>query len=44
MHGSGRKDGDRTLEGRVKNLFVAFGYDANMIPMEYKPGNAHNEF
>jgi len=44
MHGSRRKDGDRTLEGRVRNLFAVFGYDEHMIPLEYKPGNAHDEF
>ena len=26
MHGSKRKDGDRVLEGRVKNLFIALRY------------------
>ena len=26
IHGSKRKDGDRMLKGRVKNLFIALNY------------------
>ena len=37
VHGSKRKDGDLTLEGKVKNLFNTFGYDGTEIPLQHKP-------
>ncbi|KAL7551078.1 hypothetical protein ACHAWF_015776 [Thalassiosira exigua] len=44
MHGSKRKDGDRALEGRVKNMFAAFKYDESTVPLEYKkPSPDHSD-
>ena len=37
MHGSKREVGDRTLQGRVKNMFAEFMYDEDSIPLQYKP-------
>jgi hypothetical protein len=37
IHGSKREKGDRTLQGRVKNMFAAFMYDEKMIPLQYEP-------
>ncbi|KAL7537656.1 hypothetical protein ACHAXR_007981 [Thalassiosira sp. AJA248-18] len=43
MHGSKRKDGDRILEGRIKNMFLAFIYDQMTIPLQYKTVDDHSE-
>jgi len=46
MYSSKRVEGDRTLQGRVKNMFVEFTYDEKMIPLEYEPtgqGDSHSE-
>lgn len=43
MHGSTRKKGDRILEGRVRNMFLALKYDEMTVPKQYKPVGAHSE-
>lgn len=44
MHGSKRREGDRKLQDRIKNLFKEFGYDESAIPHQYKPAsNTHIE-
>lgn len=43
VHGSEREEGDRLLEGRVKNLFMAVMYDEMTVPLQYKPVGSHSE-
>ncbi|KAL9184410.1 hypothetical protein ACHAXT_002496 [Thalassiosira profunda] len=42
-HGNRKKKGDRSLEGRIKDLFSAFGYDETAIPAEYDDAGKHSE-
>ncbi len=37
MHGSKREVGNRSLQGRVKNMFAEFMYDDDSISLQYEP-------
>jgi hypothetical protein len=46
MYSSKRVEGDRTLQKRVKNMFVEFAYGEKMIPLQYERtgrGDSHGE-